>query len=71
MSLQLFAHPFLSYCQKALIALYKHTTPFEFRMLGAELEKRWPLRRFSVLLDDERLVAEASIIARVALLTRA
>ena len=64
MSLQLFAHPFSSYCQKALIALYEHATPFEFRMLGAELEKRWPLKRFSVLLDDERLVADASIIAR-------
>jgi glutathione S-transferase len=43
--------------------------PFEFRMLdaehpedGAELEKRWPLKRFPVLLDGERLVAEASII---------
>ena len=51
MSLQLFEHPFSSYCQKALIALYEHAMPFEFRMLGAELEKRWPLKRFPVLLD--------------------
>jgi glutathione S-transferase len=43
--------------------------PFEFRMLdaehpedGAELEKRWPLKRFPVLLDGKRLVAEASIL---------
>jgi glutathione S-transferase len=43
--------------------------PFEFRILdaehpddGAELEKCWPLKRFPVLLDGERLVAEASII---------
>ena len=33
--------------------------PFEFRMPGAELEKRWPLKRFPVLFDGERLVAEA------------
>ena len=36
MSLQLFEHPFSSYCQKALIALYEHAMPFEFRMLDAE-----------------------------------
>jgi glutathione S-transferase len=69
MSLQLFEYPFSSYCQKALIALYEHAMPFEFRMLdaehpdnGAELEKRWPLKRFPGLLDGERLAAEASII---------
>jgi glutathione S-transferase len=27
MSLILFAHPFASYCQKALIALYENGTP--------------------------------------------
>ena len=36
MSLQLFAHPFSSYCQKALIALYEHAMPFESRMLHVE-----------------------------------
>ena len=33
MSLILFAHPFASCCQKALIALYENGTPFTFRML--------------------------------------
>ncbi len=28
MSLQLFAHPFSSYCQKVLVALYERATPF-------------------------------------------
>lgn len=34
MSLMLYAHPFSSYCQKVLIALYENDTPFEFRMLA-------------------------------------
>src|SRR5437667_61012 len=32
MSMKLYAHPFSSYCQKVLIALYENDTPFEFRM---------------------------------------
>jgi glutathione S-transferase len=69
MTLRLYAHPFSSYCQKALIALYENGTPFEFRMLGpdnpqaaAELEALWPLKRFPVLVDDGRTVLEASVI---------
>jgi glutathione S-transferase len=65
----LFAHPFSSYCQKALIALYENGTPFTFRMLDqadpatfAEFEALWPLKRFPLLLDDGRPVAEATII---------
>ena len=34
MTLQLYAHPFSSYCQKVLIALYENGTPFTFRMLA-------------------------------------
>ena len=34
MTLKLYAHPFSSYCQKVLIALYENDTPFEFRMLA-------------------------------------
>jgi glutathione S-transferase len=67
--LQLYGHPFSSYTWKALIAFYENATPFEFRMLGpdhpengAELARRWPLGKFPVLLDGERLIAEASII---------
>jgi glutathione S-transferase len=69
MALQLFAHPFSSYCQKVLVALYENATPFTFRMLGpddpenaAEWAARWPLRRFPVLVDGGHTVAEASII---------
>ena len=33
MALSLFAHPFSSYCQKALVALYENGTPFTYRLL--------------------------------------
>ena len=36
MSLQLFAHPFSSYCQTVLIALWADGTPFEYRMLDEQ-----------------------------------
>ena len=63
----LYAHPFSSYCQKALIALYENETPFTFRMLGdaeamAELAALWPMKRFPVLVDGDRTVMEATII---------
>ena len=38
MTLKLYAHPFSSYCQKVLIALYENDTPFEFRMLAPDDE---------------------------------
>src|SRR5262245_51103167 len=69
MSLALYGHPFSSYTQKALIALYENGTPFEFRCLGpdypqhnAEWLRRWPLRKFPLLVDGERDVVETSII---------
>ncbi|MGF6871561.1 glutathione S-transferase family protein [Paraburkholderia sp. MM5477-R1] len=69
MPLQLYAHPFSSYCQKALTALYENGTPFEMRVLAhddpkvmAELAALWPIRRFPVLVDGGRTVVEASII---------
>lgn len=69
MSLQLFAHPFSSYCQKALIALYENATPFRMRLLEAsepanmrELTALWPMKRFPVLLDGDHSVFEASCI---------
>lgn len=69
MSLALYGHPFSSYTQKVLIALYENATPFEFRSLGpdtpqhaAEWLRRWPLRKFPLLIDDERTVVETSII---------
>lgn len=36
MTLKLYAHPFSSYCQKALIALYENGTPFDWKMLSAD-----------------------------------
>ncbi len=69
MSLALYGHPFSSYTQKALIALYENETPFEFRCIGpdtpqhaAEWMRRWPLRKFPLLLDGDKNVAETSII---------
>src|SRR5262245_34446859 len=67
--MKLYAHPFSSYCQKVLIALYENAIPFEFRMLApgdhevaAEHAALWPLRRMPVLVDDGRPVVETSII---------
>lgn len=69
MSLALYGHPFSSYTQKALIALYENDTPFEFRCIGPETPQhsaewigRWPLRKFPLLVDGERQVVETSII---------
>ncbi len=69
MALALYGHPFSSYTQKALIALYENATPFEFRCIGpdtpqhiADWLRRWPIRKFPLLLDGEREVVETSII---------
>jgi len=69
MPMKLYAHPFASYCQKVLIALYENGTPFEFCMLApddkqmaAEHEALWPFKRMPVLVDDGCTVVESSII---------
>lgn len=69
MSLTLYGHPFSSYTQKVLIALYENGTPFVFNHLGpetpehsAEWLRRWPLRKFPLLVDGERDIVETSII---------
>jgi glutathione S-transferase len=69
MTLQLFAHPFSSYCQKALIAFYENGIPFTFRMLasdepanGEEFARLWPIKRFPILVDDGRTILEATSI---------
>ena len=69
MSLQLFAHPFSSYCQKALIALYENNTAFTFRMLspedpatGQKFAALWPIKRFPILTDSSRTIVEATTI---------
>ena len=69
MSLQLFAHPFSSYCQKALIAFFENDIPYTLRLLspeepenGAEFAKLWPLGKFPLLVDGDRTIPEATII---------
>jgi glutathione S-transferase len=71
MSLTLYFHPFSSYCQKALIALYENETPFQARHIdlanpadAAALKALWGLRKFPVLRDDARnqTVPESSVI---------
>lgn len=67
MALQLFAHPFSSYCQKVLVAFYQNDLAFEYRSLEvpaamAELKTRWPFARFPLLVDDGHTVVESTII---------
>lgn len=67
MSLTLYSHPFSSYCQKVLTALWENQTPFSYRHLeepgaGDELAALWPVGRFPVLVDEGLTVAESSII---------
>ncbi|MEQ9506357.1 MAG: glutathione S-transferase family protein [Hyphomonas sp.] len=69
MPLALYGHPFSSYTQKALIALYENGTPFEFREIGpdapehvAEWQARWPMGKFPMLVDEGRQFVETSII---------
>jgi glutathione S-transferase len=69
MTLQLFGHPFSSYTQKALIALYENDTPFDFRKLSpdepansAEFARLWPLKRFPILVDEGQTILEATAV---------
>ena len=66
-TLTLYAHPFSSYCQKVLIALYENATPFALRMMGtpevnADLAALWPMKKMPLLVDGERTVKESSVI---------
>jgi glutathione S-transferase len=77
MPLALYGHPFSSYTQKVLIALYENAIPFEFRCLGpdtpqhtAEWLRRWPLGKFPLLVDGERSVVETTIIIEYLQLAR-
>lgn len=65
--MKLYAHPFSSYSQKVLIALYEGALPFEYHNLEypgvkGELASLWPLQRFPVLVDGERTLLESSTI---------
>jgi glutathione S-transferase len=68
-SLQLFGHPFSSYTQKVLIALWADGTPFDYRVLDqehpeniAELKARWGLGKFPVVVDDGETIVESTPI---------
>lgn len=71
MTLTLYHHPFSSFCQKALIALYENGTAFTSKVIDlsdansrAELQRLWPFAKFPVLRDDSRgvTVPESSLI---------
>jgi glutathione S-transferase len=68
-SLQLFGHPFSSYTQKVLIALWADGTDFNYRMIDPdhpenmeELKRHSPFGLFPLLIDDGRPVFESSTI---------
>ena len=69
--LTLHYHPFSSFCQKVLIALYERDVAFTPYLVDlgdadarAAFEAIWPLRRFPVLVDDAtgRTIPESSAI---------
>ena len=71
MALTLYYHPFSSFCQKVLIALYELNAPFAPRLIDfsnpddrADLARAWPMAKFPVLRDDQRGVSvpESSLI---------
>jgi glutathione S-transferase len=69
MGLVLYGHPFSSYTQKVLVAMWEFGLDFDFRSIApdeprnvAEWAERWPLRAFPVLVDEGRTVAESTII---------
>ena len=71
MTLRLYHHPFSSFCQKVLIALYEKGVPFEREVVDlagpasrAAFGQVWPLAKFAVLVDEERrdAIPESSVI---------
>jgi glutathione S-transferase len=71
MSLELYFHPFASFCQKVLVALYENDVPFEPHVVdlgdeasSAEFKRIWPIGKFPVLRDEAkaRTIPESSMI---------
>jgi glutathione S-transferase len=63
----LYQHPFASYCQKVLIALYERDLPFESHLVEgeegrAELARLWPPASMPLLRDGDVMVPESSTI---------
>jgi glutathione S-transferase len=66
---ELFAHPFSSYCWKVLVPLWENDIAFTYRNVdpafpdnGSDLARHWPLGKFPVLVDQGRVIAESSVI---------
>ena len=69
MSLEFFGHPFSSYTQKVLIALWADETLFEYRLLDQDhpenfetLKRYSPFGLFPLLIDDGQPVIETTCI---------
>ena len=67
MALVLHGHPFSSYTQKVLVALYENATAFTWHVLDGppafeELARLWPMRMMPVVVDDGVPFIESSII---------
>ena len=69
MALKLYGHPFSSYTWKALIPLYAHDPPFDFRSLedvsieeAQFVQEASPQGKFPVLVDDGVTIFEATSI---------
>lgn len=65
----LYGHPFSSYSWKAKIALYEKQIDVEFRLLdpdqpdnGEQLRALWPVGKFPLLVDGERVIFESTSI---------
>jgi glutathione S-transferase len=68
-SLEFFGHPFSSYTQKVLIALWADGTPFDYRMITPDhpenfeqLKQHSPYGMFPLLIDDGRPIFESTTI---------
>lgn len=69
MSRTLYYHPFASFCQKVMIALYELDVPFEPLLVDlgdpvarAEFAKVWPFAKFPVLRDGDTVIPESTLI---------
>lgn len=66
--MKLYGHPFSSYTQKVLIALYENQTPFGYEQLGGDPaiedahRRLWPIKKMPTLEDRGRAVIEATVI---------
>ncbi len=65
----LYNHPFSSYSWKAKIAFYEKQLAFDDRILGPDhpdngeqLRAHWPIGKFPLLVDDERVIFESTSI---------